>query len=149
MTAIEELISNKEKKEKVLQDCKKLLTMLVNNFGVKSTYETKEIVKITTLSYKEVQSLLELLLAFGFIKFEKGSHEFRFLLDDEDVIDNFLQEINNYCENFTNDFVKLVDKFNIFILSSDLDEEQKKKYEEKIIKLEKECEKLLKICQKK
>lgn len=149
MTELEALISNKEKKEKVLQDCKKLLNILQNRIGIKSTYETKDIVNSTTLSYKEVKSLLELLLAFGFIKFEKGSHEFKFLLSDQEIISNFIQEINNYCESFCNDFTKLVHRFDIFLFNSNLNVEEKKVFEDKILKISNGIKKILKICQKK
>lgn len=84
---VEEFINNPENKKAAESKAFYLWNLITNNAkteqSINRIFTKSEIVKKTTLTNKTLGELLQMLHLFGFIVFEKGNYEFRFVFTEE------------------------------------------------------------------
>lgn len=100
--AISQFLGNERNRKMAKEHQMKLWNILTRNAPIELNKERKPrftrtmVVKLTTMSHSQATDILAMLSAFGYVEFtDKGGKgfEFRFVFDEQDILDNLKNEL--------------------------------------------------------
>lgn len=124
-----------ENKSLAKMQCDKLFNLLNKNHEIKTSFKRSDITKFTNLSNKQASEILYTLNLFGFIKFTKGTHEFQFLLETEDVLNSIFIDLKKAVDQLNFEIERYLLPINKSEFSEEEIQEMLKKAKKDILKL--------------
>lgn len=113
--SITTFLSNESNRRMAKEHQMKLWNILTRNAPIEvnkdvvkfATFSRTQVVKMTTMSHSQAADVLQMLDAFGYIKFEPDSKfRFVFVFDDEDIKENMRKELEDFMDLTTASYLK-------------------------------------------